>query len=524
MRISWFAGVAAVVGIFSAVAPAQTTFTYQGSLRAGSAAVAGTADLKFRLYGASAGGAQIGIEISKSGVTVDHGLFSVDLDFGDGAFLPGAARWLEVDVRSPAGSGNFETIAPRTAINPTPLAQGLSGATITRAGAAAVDQNQYDNQFNGVLPLRLDLTPIWQTFTAGKSGALTRIDLNGYGLVSGGGTQLISVKLRAGAGPGGAVLGTTTANVRQGQSIEIPLLFSNVSVVAGEQYTIDPTGLIFLVGSKIDLPGASAGPLPEYHFVFKTYVAPEATIDLKALRAGLADTARSVDWTNIGNIPSNLLASAGYWQAATNGISTTNRVGLGTTTPATTLHIKGEAGMLNLEGATHAYIQFFPQGMAAGRRAYVGIPGSGSNGFTVANEVSGGTLGLVGSTVQVYGNFVNTSDARDKHNVRAIDDALSLVARLRGVRFEWNQGGQVPFPAGEQIGFLAQDVESVLPELVQSGNGHKGVSYVSVVPLLTEAVKQLKSENERLRTEGEEQRRAMEELRARLEKLERAAR
>lgn len=525
------AGVVAALCLPGVRGLAQTSFTYQGSLRSGGVAVGGNADLRFRLYNAAADGQQVGSEIARDGVAVAGGVFTADLDFGDGAFLPGEARWLEIDVRSPSGVGNFVTLAGRSAVTPTPLAQGIAGATITRAGAAAVDQNQYDGKFNGVLPLRLDLTPIWQSFTAGKSGTLTRIDLNGYGLVGGVGDKLLTVRIRAGVGATGALLGTATAMVRQGQGVLIPVMFSNISVVAGEQYTIDPTGVIFLVASNSDIPGASAGPNPDYHFVFKTYVAPEATISLKATRAGLADTARSIDWTNVGNVPASLLNAASMWQSATGGITYPNRVGIGTTTPVAALHVKSEGGVINIEGTTHCYTQYYPLGTAAGRKAFIGIPNANSSTFTVANENASGTLALVGNSVQVFGNFINTSDARDKKNVRELGDALSLIEKLRGVRFEWSMSGDegMLMPKGEQIGFLAQEVEGVLPELVADGsNGHKGVSYVGLVPLLTEAIKQQqmqrtadRAEIERLGVQNDAKQKEIEELKARLERLER---
>jgi len=507
---------------------AQTSFTYQGSLRSGGVALTGSADLRFRLYSAGAGGQPIGSEIARDGVAVAGGVFTAALDFGDAAFLPGEARWLEIDVRTPAGVGNFVTLGGRSEISPTPLAQGIAGATITRAGAAAVDQNQFDNMFNGQVPARLDLTPLWQSFTAGKTGALTRIDMNGMGLV--GADRLITVNIRAGVGSSGALLGTTTAMVRGGQSITFSLSFSNVSVVAGEKYTIDPTGLIFLTGASFDIPGASAGPQANYRFAFKTFVAPEATINLKALRAGLADTARSIDWSNVGNVPVSLLNAASMWQSATGGISYSNRVGIGTTAPGAPLHVKSEGGAINVEGTTHAYLQFYPFGAASGRKAYLGTPGANSQTFTVANESAGGTLALVGSNVQIIGNFINTSDARDKKNVREIGDALAVVEKLRGVRFEWNMAGDegVLLPKGEQIGFLAQEVEGVLPELVAEGSsGHKGVSYVSIVPLLTEAIKEQQLQRtadraaiERLSVQNEAKEQEIAALKARLERLE----
>lgn len=54
------------------------------------------------------------------------------------------------------------------------------------------------------------------------------------------------------------------------------------------------------------------------------------------------------------------------------------------------------------------------------------------------------------------------------------------------------------FPEQHQIGFIAQEVEKVLPELVHTDtNGYKSVAYINVVPVLVEAVKTLKSESDR---------------------------
>ena len=55
------------------------------------------------------------------------GLFTVALDFGSGAFT-GAARWLEIAVRCPAGSGTYTTLSPRQALTSSPYAVFSGGA------------------------------------------------------------------------------------------------------------------------------------------------------------------------------------------------------------------------------------------------------------------------------------------------------------------------------------------------------------------------------------------------------------
>jgi len=113
----------------SAQAPVGTAFTYQGTLRLGGNAVTVSTDFKFRLFDALTGGSQINGELPATLTPDSDGGFSVDLDFGTTAFT-GSARFVEIDVRSPAGSGTFTTLVPRQEIKPTPYALfALSGNT-----------------------------------------------------------------------------------------------------------------------------------------------------------------------------------------------------------------------------------------------------------------------------------------------------------------------------------------------------------------------------------------------------------
>ncbi len=61
-------------------------------------------------------------------------------------------------------------------------------------------------------------------------------------------------------------------------------------------------------------------------------------------------------------------------------------VGIGTLNPGSRLHIAGNAGLLNLEGTDHAYVQWYPRGQAAGRRAWTGFGGANTNSFDLRND------------------------------------------------------------------------------------------------------------------------------------------
>lgn len=66
---------------------------------------------------------------------------------------------------------------------------------------------------------------------------------------------------------------------------------------------------------------------------------------------------------------------------------------------------------------------------------------------------------------------------------------------LRGVSFKWNRD------KSPGIGFIAQEVEEVLPELVLSSGTVKSVAYGNVSAVLVEAIRELKSEMDDLRSQ-----------------------
>jgi len=101
-------------------APISTAFTYQGRLIDGGAPANGTYDLTFALYDAPSGGVQIGSTLTRNGVNVTDGLFTVQLDFG--SVFDGTAFYLEIGVR-PGSGGAYVTLTPRQALTAAPYAR-----------------------------------------------------------------------------------------------------------------------------------------------------------------------------------------------------------------------------------------------------------------------------------------------------------------------------------------------------------------------------------------------------------------
>ena len=95
------------------------------------------------------------------------------------------------------------------------------------------------------------------------------------------------------------------------------------------------------------------------------------------------------------------------------------------------------------------------------------------------------------------------SDIRLKTNLEQIEGAVSKVCKLSGFTYEFNETGRgLDLPAGRHSGVSAQDVLEVLPEAVvcRPMDDYLTVKYEKLVPLLIEAIKELKEEIDDLKS------------------------
>lgn len=102
-----------------------------------------------------------------------------------------------------------------------------------------------------------------------------------------------------------------------------------------------------------------------------------------------------------------------------------------------------------------------------------------------SGAVSTGALTVTG-TIVASGNITGNSDETLKEDIRQMAPPLNDIHRIRGVRFTTKATG-IP-----NIGFIAQEIEAVYPELVETDEaGLKSVAYGNLVAVLWEAVKEL---------------------------------
>jgi hypothetical protein len=120
---------AALCGLANAAACAQgTAFTYQGVLSQGGAGVNGSNDLTFTLYNSVSGGITVGTSNVVNDLRMTNGLFTVTLDFGAGT-VNGSDRWLQIAARPGASTGAYTNLVPRQPVTATPYAIYAGGAS-----------------------------------------------------------------------------------------------------------------------------------------------------------------------------------------------------------------------------------------------------------------------------------------------------------------------------------------------------------------------------------------------------------
>jgi hypothetical protein len=124
--------------------------------------------------------------------------------------------------------------------------------------------------------------------------------------------------------------------------------------------------------------------------------------------------------------------------------------------------------------------------------------------FHVAGDIRVGT-GTTGCVKDADASVIAgtcSSDLRLKKQVTPFRSSLDQVSRLQPVHFYW-RGDEFPdrnFGARESFGLIAQDVESVLPELVTTDEtGYKAVHYNALPFHMLQAIKELKKENDELK-------------------------
>lgn len=85
--------------------------------------------------------------------------------------------------------------------------------------------------------------------------------------------------------------------------------------------------------------------------------------------------------------------------------------------------------------------------------------------------------------------WTHYSSIRWKEKVETVKDPIQVLQQIRGVSFDWKQ----EYGGGSSLGFVAEEVGEVLPELVDyeaNGRDAESMNYMGLIPVLVEALKQ----------------------------------
>jgi hypothetical protein len=189
-----------------------------------------------------------------------------------------------------------------------------------------------------------------------------------------------------------------------------------------------------------------------------------------------------------------------------------------------------EAGNVQVRDNVNVGNDLAVRGSISGAAGQIGGNFGVQGNVTVAGNVGIGTdapsftLQVNGSVAGV-GAYNNISDERYKQNITPLTHALDKIMNIKGVEYDWrtNEFPSINFDHGTQIGFIAQQLKTVLPEAVtQDTAGYYSIAYSKVIPVLVEAVKDQQKEIASKDAELEAMKRHNTEVESRLTALENA--
>ena len=180
-----------------------------------------------------------------------------------------------------------------------------------------------------------------------------------------------------------------------------------------------------------------------------------------------------------------------------NPFASNGNVGIGLANPTVPLQVRGRLGLESDTG---------------GELWNLNVDSNGNLNVN-SNSVTGGTTRLfinddtgnvgIGNTNPTQRLVVNgnvqannvtvPSDVRYKEDVATLDSSLDKVLSMRGVRYQLRseEFSQHEFSNDSQIGFIGQELESILPEVVFTDpKGYKSLDYSRLTPVLVEAIKE----------------------------------
>jgi hypothetical protein len=149
----------------------------------------------------------------------------------------------------------------------------------------------------------------------------------------------------------------------------------------------------------------------------------------------------------------------------------------------------------------------------------------------ICNNTSFGSAGFFDGNVHVTGTFTSPSDQRLKENIKPVESMLDKVMQLKPSSYNFKKEyQQMNLASGTQMGFIAQEMEKVFPQLVSTfpyknidgskTGDYKSINYIGLIPVLTKALQEQQQTITDIKQENEAMKVQNQELKLRLDKIE----
>jgi hypothetical protein len=531
MRSELFSAACATAMVCAAMpaSASPTAFTYQGHLVQDGAAADGAYEFQIRLLNDVGG--QIGATQFANAI-VTEGAFSMEIDFGAAAF-DGNDRFLEISVRSLVDGGAYIPLLPNQRVTSAPVAQYALSGNEGPQGPQGEQGPQGDQGPQGI---------------QGEPGVDGQDGQDGE---------------QGPQGPQG-IQGPEGPQGDEGPAGDSHWLLSG----SNTSYTDGNVGIGTGASSNMALRVGASGAVHDYAI----YASTSGVNGIFGLAASTG-----TNYAIRGSTQSST-GYAGYFEGGRNYFE--GRVGVGTTTPTDEIHISAPAGesafRVQHDGLTR--IRVNANGgvslggnstiVPAGDTYVAGKLGVGENQPTakltvdsdtgewplsiradgdlsmvviddgnveILTSLSIGTNSLVhnfdlavdGTAAKPGGGGWSVfSDQRLKKNITPMLGSLDTISALRPVSFEYTQKDHFSYAPGTQFGFIAQEVQQVLPQWVNiADDGYLYLDQTGYEALIVDAIQELRVEkDEQIQSQKAQISKLQaenDELRHRLERIER---
>lgn len=471
----------ALIAIFCAnlcfAVPVETVFTYQGDLKQAGMPAEGLYDFQFEMYDADAGGTLVGGPVILDDIGVADGVFTVHLDFGIGPF-GGDQMWLEIAVREGDSGGGYTGLLPRQMITAVPYAMHAEFVAMNAIGAAEIDPNQVQLRVSGSCGgdtfMRLiepdgsvicnqDQMGPWMAsgpnifYDTGRVGIGTSNPITGLDIESPAGYGSAIALNNTGGGLEWRITSWTDGTLR--------LVKSSGTVFSA--MVIEPVdGYIGIGTSTPDMP-LSVHTDSGISYI---RVSDNTTGPASGLRLGLSGSGNAY----IINDEPNKALSLGTDGTSHVRITDTGRVGINELTPDMLLHIRQDVSNKGIRIQHNSTTDYWENGIGVTTKNYKFY----YNNLFRADISS------------VDGSYTQSSDRRLKRNITSLDSVLARVRKLTPSSYQLVDSAD---DSAKSIGFIAQDVRPLFPELVRmvDDGDSMGLVYDGFAVISIQAIKEM---------------------------------